>query len=142
MSFYNLLNGVNPCTFFILPMLGSHPDSYPRFRDCFVKDEEHPEYDNMIHVYTRVGGGNRGCGFGEEEMMKHENFVTTFDDGFDSTYGTYVFSVPNKWKPDFDKILAGDLPKVSDEYKAELYRVYPKLKDQLDSIFNKEGGVE
>ncbi len=34
MSLYNMINGVNPATFFILPMLGKHPDEYPRFRDC------------------------------------------------------------------------------------------------------------
>jgi len=48
------MNGVNPCVFFILPMLGKHPEEYPRFRDCFVVDEEHPEYDNCIHIYTRA----------------------------------------------------------------------------------------
>lgn len=38
MSLYNMLNGVNPCTFLILPMLGKHPDEYPRFRDCFIEE--------------------------------------------------------------------------------------------------------
>lgn len=52
MSLYNMINGVNPATFIILPMLGKHPDEYPRFRDCFIKD-------GMIEVYTRVGGNNR-----------------------------------------------------------------------------------
>ena len=57
MSVYNMMFGVNQtCVFFILPMLGRHPDKYPRFRDCFLSDEEHPEYDNYIHVYPRVGG--------------------------------------------------------------------------------------
>jgi hypothetical protein len=37
MSLYNMMNGANPATFFILPMLGEkHPEQYPRFRDCFV----------------------------------------------------------------------------------------------------------
>ena len=30
------MNGVNPATFFILPMLGKHPDEFPRFRDCWA----------------------------------------------------------------------------------------------------------
>ena len=71
MSLYNLVQGVTSAVFFVLPMLGKHPDEYPRFRDCFLKDAEHPEYDNHIHVYTRVGGGNRGCDFGEDELYKH-----------------------------------------------------------------------
>ncbi len=60
MSLYNMINGVNPATFFILPMLGKHPDEYPRFRDCFVGEDQ-----KSIEILTRVGGGNRHCGNGE-----------------------------------------------------------------------------
>ena len=74
MSLYNMLNGVNIATFFILPMLDKHPDEYPRFRDCFIGEDK-----NSIVVYTRVGGGNRNCGFGEEELYKHPNFIKTYD---------------------------------------------------------------
>lgn len=81
MSLYNMLNGVNPATFFILPMLDKHPDEYPRFRDCFIGEDK-----NSIVIYTRVGGSNRNCGFGEEELYKHPNFIKTYDDCFDSTY--------------------------------------------------------
>ena len=135
MSLYNMLHGVSSAAFFILPMLGKHPDEYPRFRDCFLCDEEHPEYDDHIHLYTRVGGGNRGCGYGEEELCKHPDFVTSFDDSFDSTYATYVFRVPIKWQEDFNKIKANNLKEISEEYKKELYRIFPKLKDKFDAIF-------
>lgn len=80
MSLYNMICGVNPAAFFILPMLGKHPDEYPRFRDCFVSDDE-----TSIEVLTRVGGGNRG--YGEEELMKHPNFLRTYDWDEDNTYG-------------------------------------------------------
>jgi hypothetical protein len=130
-----MLNGVNAATFFILPMLGKHPDEYPRFRDCFLKDDEHPEYDGHIHVYTRVGGGNRRCDFGEDELEGHPDFVATFDDSFDSTYGTYVFKVPEKWKDDYLKITGGKLSEISQEYREEIYRVFPKLKTKFDEIF-------
>lgn len=129
MSFYNMLNGVNPATFFILPMLGKHPDSYPRFRDCFIGE------DNNIHVFTRVGGGNRNEGFGEEKLYKHENFISTFDDDFDSTYGTYVFSVPEKWKNDFELIKKGEFKQVSTEYKIMIKDTFPKLKEKLDTLW-------
>ena len=59
MSLYNMINGFNPACVFILPLLGRHDKEYPRFRDCFLTD------DGNIAVYTRVGGGNRNCGFGE-----------------------------------------------------------------------------
>ncbi len=138
MSLYNMVHGVTYATFFILPMLGKHPDEYPRFRDCFTVNEEHPEYDHHILVYTRVGGNNRGASYGEEELYKDPNFVTSFDDDFDNTFATYVFKVPDRWKDDFDKILSGKLLDISPEYKVELYRIFPKLKDKFDKIFAKE----
>lgn len=131
-----MINGVNPTTFFILPMLGKHPETYPRFRDCFTSDEEHPEYDDHIHVYTRVGGGNRGCDFGEEELYEHPNFVSTFDDTFDCTYATYVFSIPEQFKSDYDLIKKGKIKEISKEYKDQLYSIFPKLKGKFDEIFN------
>lgn len=136
MSLYNIMNGVNQATFFILPMLGEkHPDSYPRFRDCFVNIENgEPE----IHVYTRVGGENRDEGFGEEELYKHPNYIATWDDDFDSTYATYSFSVPAEWRKDFDLILEGKIKEISPEYKARLYTVFPKLKETFDKLFEVE----
>ena len=130
MSLYNILNGVNPATFFILPMLGEkHPTNYPRFRDCFVENNE-------IHVYTRVGGVNRNCNFGEEELQNHPNYLRDFDDDFDNTYATYVFSVPDEFKSDFDLIESGKLKEISSKYKERLYLVYPKLKDAFDKLFS------
>jgi hypothetical protein len=109
MSFYNMINGASLDTFFILPMLGKHPDEYPRFRDCFTSDETHPEFNDHIHVYTRVGSCNRA---------------------------TYVFSVPEQFKEDFALIKDGKIKNISDNYRSELYRVFPKLKDIFDEIFN------
>lgn len=137
MSLYNLMNGVSNATFFVLPMLGKHPDEYPRFRDCFLGDEEHPEYNNHIIVYTRTGGGNRED-YEEQinKMTEHPNYVTDYDDSFDSTFASWVFSVPEKWKPDFDKLLNGKIFEFSEEYKAELNRVFPKLKEKFDELFS------
>ena len=111
MSLYNMINGLNPAVFVLLPMLGRHPEEYPRFRDCFLGDD-----DNSIIIFTRVGGGNRNCGYGEDELSKDPNFMTTYDDSFDSTYGNYVFRVPDKWKDDFEAIKNGGLKNASVEY--------------------------
>lgn len=132
MSLCNLMNGVNPAAFFIIPMLGKHPDEYPRFRDCFVGEDK-----KTIEVFTHVGGGNRHSGYGEEELEKHPNFIRTYDDDFDSTYGTYVFSVPERWQADFDKILNGKTLFISEEYFNEILRVYPKLEDEFRKMFNR-----
>ena len=129
MSLYNAMFGFNPACVVIMPMLDRKQDEYPRFRDCFVKD-------GMIAIYTRVGGNNRGCGYGEEELYKDPNFVTTYDDEFDSTYATYLFNVPEKWKDDFDKIMNNDFH-VSDEYYEHVKSFFPKLAEEgvIDSLF-------
>jgi hypothetical protein len=136
MSLYNLLNGVNQSAFFFLPMLGKHPDEYPRFRDCFLRDPDHPKYDNHIHVYTRTGGGNRDEYKDQNEAMRQmDGFVTDHDDSFDSTFATWVFVVPDRWRADFDNMLSGNLKLISAEYRAEMARVYPKLADKFREIF-------
>ena len=134
MSFYNMANGFNPACVFIMPMLGRKQDEWPRFRDCFVSQ------DGNIEIYTRVGGANRGCGFGEEELYKDPNFITSYDDDFDNTYATYVFSVPEKWKEDFDKIVDGKIRETSLEYQNYLRQFFPMLEEKgiFDKIFLEE----
>ena len=135
MSFYNMLNGVTSATFFILPMLGHHPSAYPRFRDCFTADADHPEYDSHIHVYTRTGGGNREDFAAENDWMRDmDHFVTDFDDYDDSTYASWVFKVPEKWQADFDKIIKGtSFSELSEEYRAQIRQVWgDKIYSQME----------
>lgn len=136
MSLYNMLHGVTQATFFFLPMLGKHPDEYPRFRDCFLKDEEHPEYDNHIHVYTRTGGGNREVYETEnEEMRSMKGFVADFDDSFDGTFASWIFKVPEKWEADFAALIEGRMKDVSPEYREQMKNIYPKLATKFDELF-------
>lgn len=131
MSLYNMINGVSPATFIFLPMLGKHPYEYPRFRDCFLTaDAQH------ILVYTRVGGNNRNCGYGEEELYKHPNFIKTYDDDFDDTYGYYEFSVPDEWKEDFEALKNGEKP--SQKYIDQMCKVYPKLEEKFKELFKEK----
>lgn len=98
--------------------------------------EGKPEYDDHIIVLTRTGGGNREDYDAENEAMQAiDQFVTDFDDDFDSTYAYWVFEVPEKRKDDFQKITSGQIMDISEEYREELYSIFPKLKDQLDEIF-------
>ena len=131
MSLYNMLNGFNSACIFIMPMLGRKQEEWPRFRDCFVTD------DGEIEIYTRVGGYNRSSGYGEEELYKDPNFIRTYDDSFDSTYGTYVFRVPEKWKADFDKLTDGKFHETSQEYQQYIREFFPTLNEKgfFDTIF-------
>jgi hypothetical protein len=132
-----MINGASPAVFLFLPMLGKHPDEYPRFRDCFLADPEHPDWDDgYIHVYTRTGGGNREEYVGEIQAMRDmETFITDFDDNFDNTYASWVFKCPDRWKADYDKLLAGKHAEVSEEYVKEMQRIYPKIADELGQVF-------
>ena len=135
MSLYNLINGFNPACIFFLPMLGRKQGKYPRFRDCYLSDDE-----KRIIIYTRVGGGNRNCGYGEDELYADPNFVKTYDDEYDSTYGYYEFNVPSQWKDDFDKICNGKITEVSDEYFNYVSEFYPVLAEKgvLKQLFREE----
>ena len=137
MSLYNMIMGFNPACVFLMPMLGRKQEEYPRFRDCFLEGDK-------IAIYTRVGGGNRGCGYGEEELYKDPNFVDAYDDDFDNTYATYLFNVPNKWKADFDYIRNGNLDNVSDEYVEYVKEFYPKLAKEglIDKLFERSKRAE
>jgi len=132
MSIYNLMNGFNPCCLLFMPMLGRKQDEWPRFRDCFLTDD----YKHIV-ILTRVGGGNRNTGYGEEELYEDPNFVKTWDDDFDSTYGYYEFKVPEKWQKDFDTIVDQRFDDVSDEYVNYLKEFFPKIAEAgtIDKIF-------
>lgn len=136
---YNLVNGFNPACLFFLPMLGRKESGYPRFRDCFLTDDE-----ERIAIFTRVGGNNRGCGFGEEELMQDPLFVKTYDDDFDNTYGTYEFNVPEQWEADFRRIVQGKYSEVSPEYIQVVKEFYPKLAEagMIDELFSIKGDSE
>lgn len=132
MSLYNAVMGFNPACVLLMPMLGRTQQEYPRFRDCFLSEDH-----KYIDIYTRVGGGNRGCGYGEEELYKDENFVTTWDDDYDHTYGYYRFKVPERWQKDFDHIINSELKEVSEEYLDTVKAMFPKLADAgvIDKMF-------
>lgn len=132
MSLYNAINGFNPACIFFLPMLGRKQEDWPRFRDCFLSDDS-----ERIIIYTRVGGNNRGLGYGEEELYSDPNFVKTYDDDYDRTYGFYEFNPPEQWKSDFDKITQGKFKEVSDAYIECSKAFYPKLAEQglIDKLY-------
>ena len=129
-----MVNGFNPACVVIMPMLGRKQEEYPRFRDCFVTEEDN------IAILTRVGGNNRNCGYGEKKLYEDENFLNTYDEDFDSTYGVYVFKVPDRWKEDFDRIMCGKMSEVSNEYVEYVKEFYPKLAERglIDKIFGRE----
>lgn len=139
MSLYNMLHGMNQAVFYILPMLGKHPDEYPRFRDCFVGDERHKNTKHKIIVYTRTGGANREAYRKENNKIRSmETYLFDYDDHEDNTFANFVFDVPEIFKYDFEVVFKKDkLLEISDVYKSVIYKAYPKLQKRLDEIFKK-----
>lgn len=113
MNMYNVLFGKGPHAKLLLAALSCTENDFYRFRDCYLDDK------GRIAVYTRGGGGNRECRcdkhadpeartaeFGGEwhdpacvrivqaTNRRHPCYLFDEDDGFDSTYATFYFSVP------------------------------------------------
>ena len=132
---YNMLFGYNygACLFLATMLTDENPQEFfPRFRDCYLSDDgEH------IVIYTRVGGGNRSYpdsddydpdwDYGESKLYDMPEFVMTWDDDFDSTYGYYEFSVPDRWRDDFERIKENRLDELSDSFVDHVQGCYPKL---------------
>lgn len=152
MSLYNIVNKVNPAAFFLLPMIeNKHPESWPRFRDCFatarrfeiinglpimvsVDEKEKP---TNIYVLLRIGGGNRDSYQKEiDKLRKHPNYLHDEDDALDNTFAHFVFSVPEEWKEDYEKVINNNFTETSKEYKEMIIKLFPKLNSMLTTLFS------
>ena len=69
----------------------------------------------------------RDWDFGESKLYAMPEFVRTWDDDFDSTYGYYEFSVPERWRDDFELVKAGKFSELSEEFVEHVQGCYPKL---------------
>lgn len=139
MSLYNAMHGVNQSTFFVLPVLGKHPEEYPRFRDCFLGDDEMPNTEGKIIVYTRTGGGNREHYESENaDIESMDDFLFDYDDPFDSTFACWVFDIPSKWETDVKKVLDGNILEASNNYKKMIIATFPKIQDKLTEMLKPE----
>lgn len=95
MGMYNVLFGSNPAANELLAIIGVDKAYFVRFRDCWVDEQGHE-----LHVYTRLGGGNRSA-YTEvwAKIRQHALYVRDFDDQFDETYATIIFTVPQFYWP-------------------------------------------
>lgn len=139
---YNMLFGWNPACVLVAPMLtDENPQHFfPRFRDCFVSDDE-----RHIEIYTRVGGGNRD-GYADEieRLRSMPTYVTDEDDDFDCTYATFTFEVPEEWRADFEHVMAQEFGELSDAYVERMQTCYPNadIRKMLDGAAEKHKGNE
>lgn len=140
MSLYNMVMGVSTATFFVAPLVVGHPqNNVPRFRDCFLGDEDHPEHDGKIQIYTRIGGNNRQD-YQEEikKMRELGGYITDYDDDFDSTYATFVYEIPKEYQSDVEYYLEGKFEETSKKYQDLIIKTFPKLEEKLTGLFGGE----
>lgn len=151
MSLYNMIYGFQPAVYYVLPMISPYQE-FPRFRDCFlgrmtrdfadIDEAGSPARDctkeTVITVFTRTGGANRAEYADEIEAMRaHPQYVEDYDDAFDNTFMCIIFSIPDKWRADFDQLVdpysqgQENWKRTSAEYRQLIEDAYPKLKDKL-----------
>lgn len=100
MSLYNMLHGYNNNALVALSMLGLSEAECGRFRDAWIEED-----GKHIVVFTRNGGGNRDDYQPViDELAEHPNYVTDYDDDFDSTYASIKFTVPERYLELADKL--------------------------------------
>jgi len=151
MSLYNEIYGVNPATYFALPMITNrHPDSLPRFRDCFAgkmtRGKEKDQYgmpkrivddSKVITIFTRTGGENRaGHTKGNELLKQIDGYIEDYDDSFDSTFACWIYAIPERFIEDHELIRSGNLWSISDELQKRCLEMFPKLAKHLKDMFN------
>ena len=137
MSLYNVLHGMNYLTPVLLAILdidqkGSKWNS-GRFRDIYLNED-----GTKIILFTRNGGGNRENYF-PHDIVGHPNYLTDYDDDFDSTYAYIEFSVPKEFKRLLIKLSTGEKPKSlkqkTDECLEKLKKGEIEIPKQIKQIF-------
>lgn len=135
-NLYNMLNGVNPSTFLILPVLGRHPEEYPRFRDCFF-GTAHKNTENKIVILTRTAASiNTEDDEVNAILRETKGFLFHYIDENDDTYAHWVFDVPEEWVDDINKVVEGKLKETSKDYQSLVIKTFPKIEDKIKEIFD------
>lgn len=142
MSLYNLVMGENTgLRLLVAPFLPVPPEAFPRYRDVFLLDEDQPNFNQHVFVYTRTGGNNREA-YGDETLSDAPNFVSEYDDTFDNTYCTFAYSVPEDLIADYN--LIRDLPPKGPINFSERYwgLMHERRPDQSDSLTKFRASLE
>lgn len=97
---------------------------------------------DVICILTRTGGANRDeYGPSIAEMRAMPGYLTDYDDPFNSTYASFVYAVPLRWRKDYDTIMERRFTSpllwdaLSADYKQEIRRIYPQCQTLLANYF-------
>lgn len=94
MSLYNMLFKENEKADKLLSMLALDRELFGRYRDVYLNAD-----GSKIIVYTRCGGENREeYDWVFENMERHPNYISDYDDSYDETYCYFEFEVPWEYR--------------------------------------------
>jgi hypothetical protein len=90
MSMYHMMCKANPAAGRLLGIINLDHATIPRLRDVWANADM-----TEVTVLTRTGGGNRAA-YNDENtgLSLHPLFLRTADEEWDSTYATFVFTLP------------------------------------------------
>jgi hypothetical protein len=92
-TLYNIILGVHPLARDLMRTLELSATGVGRFRDCYLQRSRIGELE--IHLVTRNGGANRAAyELTTKRLRQHPLYLRDADGPLDTTYATYVFSVP------------------------------------------------
>ena len=145
MSLYNMVYGMNSNIAVTLSgIVGYRIDErFPRFRNIFTGAEDAPE--NLkgadFYVYTRMGGGNRGCwenwapdckcvAHRADDIEEEEWCLGSWDDDYDCTYRTFAIKLTEAQKAEFDALATNG---ISDDLLERILSLHPKLKEMVEN---------
>jgi hypothetical protein len=109
---YNVIFGLCPLApqlMSILDLVNFEHNKFtaPRFRDAYPVLEEG---EWVIHVLTRVGGDSRDeYQGGIRQLQSHELFKRDYDESYDKSYATFVFSTPDDMQVEMKKKLKPEM---------------------------------
>lgn len=109
MSFYNMLNKVNPFTGIIMDLMEIDITKIDRFRDCGFNASD-------VWVYTRTGGKYRDK-WKNEHLVNHEHYLSDLNDTYDTTYAIYRFKKPVDFDEEFEEAFRADSEAIGFDHK-------------------------
>lgn len=125
---YKKLEGCNPPTFFILPMIDRKPSDFPGFVDVYTAMERLPNYEHHLQIFVKTGGENSKFYSKFIEVLKtDDNYVTCVSDSILEDYSYLIFKIPVKHQLDYVKFVMGNYDDFSLAHKNKIERFYPEL---------------
>lgn len=130
---------INRSSTYILPFIVNNRkdiswDKY--FMNCYTGTENDKDYGQYIYIHLRYKPITE-CEKIENLLVSNNNFLDSRNT--DKQYTLYKFSIPEKFKKDFDLILESKFSKISDEAKIKICLFHNASKEsRLYKIFQKD----